>query len=479
MGRYCYGAFLSVLSLCSPRATTNKYLCGTMFLSVNSCYDITEDDGAVAHLKNCTNNVSPLITENIGDADVSKIADCFENKIIPFLDPSKLPYVAAALIDIILNDDHIAEDCSIGVINPLTKSDYRIQKQFVLSDLLTDFFIFSVSGVANKLGKDNIKKLNNAYIQKQKSVVSNIKLVSKNTVGISSLASTLNGKNFYSVFTKVAEASIEIKGREELKIFTLNVEDNEFTYDGLRKLLNANIGRYVFSRLAMEEYKNNDDLESVGVEAAQYIREHATGNELGDMLVYAFLEEVLHAPKLMSAIELGNSGKTASGIHLYSIPDAINTFQLVYGASEINGGLTTAIDNAFESVRDIKKNRITGNELVNSAAFNRSIDSTLADQVREIVIPTKAHHNQIGTAYGMFIGYSIDLNPEDYTPEEFSDVLFKKLEADINANASYICNKIKAFKLGNHSFYIYILPFNDADTDSAMIIDKLVGGAVI
>ena len=115
-----------------------------MFLSVNSCYDITEDDGAVAHLKNCTNNVSPLITENIGDADVSKIADCFENKIIPFLDPSKLPYVAAALIDIILNDDHIAEDCSIGVINPLTKSDYRIQKQFVLSDLLTDFFIFQL-----------------------------------------------------------------------------------------------------------------------------------------------------------------------------------------------------------------------------------------------------------------------------------------------------------------------------------------------
>ena len=65
MGRYSYGAFLTVLSLCSPRSTTNKYLCGTIFLSVNPSYDILDDDGAVAHLKNCSNNVSPLITDNI------------------------------------------------------------------------------------------------------------------------------------------------------------------------------------------------------------------------------------------------------------------------------------------------------------------------------------------------------------------------------------------------------------------------------
>lgn len=479
MGRYCYGAFLTVLSLCSPRTTTNKYLCGTMFLSVNPGYDITTDDGIVGHLRNCTNNVSSLITDNIAYVDAKNVSDCFEKKIIPFLDPGKLSFAAAAIIDIVLNDNSIGEDCSIGVINPMTKGDYRLQHQFVLSDLMADFFIFAVSGITNKFGKGNVEGIDNSYIQGLRTTALKLKLIPRNTVGVSSLASTLNAKHFYSVFTKVAEASIGIKGREELKIYTLNVEDNEFTYDGLKKLLNANIGRYVFSRLVMERYRKNDDLESVGVEAAQYIREHATGNELGDMLVYAFLEEVLHAPKLMSAIELGNSGKTASGIHLYSIPGSINTFQLVYGASKINGGLITAIDNAFDSVCDIKNNRITGNELVNSAAFNRSIDSTLADQVREIVIPTKAHHNQVGTAYGMFIGYSIDLNPEDYTPEEFPDVLFKKLEDDINSNASYICNKINSLKLGNHSFYIYILPFNDADADSAMIIDKLVGGAVI
>lgn len=476
MGRYSYGAFLTVLSLCSPRSTTNKYLCGTIFLSVNPSYDILDDDGAVAHLKNCSNNVSPLITDNIMDADATHISECFEKKIIPLLEPSKLSYVAASIIDIFLNDDSIADSCPIGVINPTIKGRYRKMNEFVLADLLADFFIFSVSGITNKSGKKYIQDITKDYINSQSVAASNIKLISKNSTPAAGLPKTLNGKNFYSVFTKVAEAQIGIKGHEELKIFTLNVEDNEFTYEGLRKLLNANIGRYVFSRLAMEQYRKNDDLESVGGEAAQFIRENATGNELGDMLVYAFLEEILCAPKLMSAIELGNSDKTSSGIHLHTIPGAMNSFQLVYGASDINGGLKTAIDNAFDSVQKIKNNRITGNELVYSAAFNRSIDSSIADQVKSIIIPEKSHQNRIGTAYGLFIGYSVGLDPEDYTPEEFPTILYETLKNDITVNASYIYDKIKNLKLGSHSFYIYVLPFNDADTDKANIIDRLIGG---
>lgn len=147
MGRYCYGAFLTVLSLCSPKSTTNKYLCGTMFLSVNSSYDIIDDDGTVGHLRNCTNNVSPEITDNIASADAEKICECFEKKIIPMLYPEKQKHVIAALLDIVLDDDNIDEDCSIGVLNPKTKAEYRLEFEFSLAEFLTDFFIFSISGI--------------------------------------------------------------------------------------------------------------------------------------------------------------------------------------------------------------------------------------------------------------------------------------------------------------------------------------------
>lgn len=339
MEKYSFGAFLTVLSLCSPKSTTNKYLCGTMFLAVDPSYDISEDDGTVGHLKNCMNNVSPSIMDNISRVDAYKISECFEKKIIPYLSPDMHTFIVATLIHIFLKDNRFDEDYSMGVINNLSKSNYRVETDYVFSDLLTDFFIFSLSGITNKAGKDFISEVTLDYIKAQAVFAGNIKLTSNRAMIIPSLPKTLNGKNFYSVFTKVTEAKIGIKGNEELKIFKLNVEDNEFTYEGLRKLLNANIGRYVFSRLTMEQYKNNDDLESVGGDAAQYIREHVSGNELGEMLIYAFLEEILNAPKLMSAIELGSADNRSAGIHLYNLPGQKNNFQLVYGASNIKGDI--------------------------------------------------------------------------------------------------------------------------------------------
>ena len=479
MGRYCYGAFLTVLSLCSPRSTTNKYLCGTMFLSVNSSYDIRDDDGTVAHLRNCTNNISPLITENIASADVEKIYKCFEKKIIPMLCPEKQKHVVAALLDIVLKDDNIDEDCSIGVLNPKMKKDYCLEFEFSLAEFLTDFFIFSINGIPNRQGNGNVAAITKEFIDTQDIAAGNIQLIRRPVSITPSIPKTLRAKNFENVFTPVANASMGLKSHEELKIFMLQIENNEFTYRGMKKLLNSNIGRYVFSRIAMEQYRKTDDLESVGGEAAQYIREHATGNELADMLVYVFLEEVLNAPKLMSAIELGNADNKCAGIHLYNLPEVSGLFQLVYGASNIEGTLKSAIDNAFTTIENLKQKRLTGDELVNSASFNRSIDMETAQQIKSVVIPQKAGRNLPDTAFGVFLGYSIDLDPEDYAPEEYPSIVKAKMEKDIQEHAGYIYNKIRSLRMGMHSFYIYVLPFNNAEFDRENIITQLIGGAAV
>lgn len=477
MGRYCYGTFLTVLSLCSPRNTTNKYLCGTMFLSVNSSYDIRDDDGTVGHLRNCTNNISPEITENIASADAEEIYSCFEREIIPMLYPEKQKHVVAALLDIVLRDDNIDDNCSIGVLNPRTKEDYRFEFEFSLAEFLTDFFIFSINGIPNHQGKENVAEITKKFIDMQNIAAGNINLIPRVVSITPTLPKTLRAKDFKNVFTPVAKAAMGLKSHEELKIFMLKIENNEFTYRGMKKLLNSNIGRYVFSRITMEQYRKTDDLESVGGEAAQYIREHATGNELADMLVYVFLEEVLNAPKLMSAIELGNADNKCSGIHFYNVPGVIETFQLVYGASNIEGTLKSAIDDAFSTIEKLKQKRLTGDELVNSASFNRSIDMETARQIKAVVIPQKAGKNPPDTAFGVFLGYSIDLDPEDYVPEEYPDIVKAKMEKDIQEHAVYIYKKIKSLRMGMHSFYIYVLPFNNAELDREDIITQLIGGA--
>ena len=474
-GHLCFGGFLKILSLCSPRSTTNKFLCGTMFLAVNPLYDIREDDGTVGHLINCSNNISPEVTDFISTADPASVHACFETQIIPKLYPEKRQHIIHALLGLLFKDDDIDDAVRIGTITSNTKGDYRLEVRYNLAEVLTDFFFFTVQCIANKSGQAHIREITRDYILSFDPVRDNIILYER---GVSTgLTMSVRGKGFNDAFVPVCQAPLGLRNPEDCQIFRLKIEDNEFTYAGMKKYLNTNIGRYVYSRAEMERYKAEGDLESVGMEAAQYIREHSTGNELADMLLYAFLEEVLGAPKLLSSIELGASTNCA-GIHLHSIGQDASTYQMVYGSSKIEGDLKSAIDAAFDAVVQIKAKRITGVELVNSAAFGKSVDVQTALAIKDILIPTKQGQEPPGTAFGLFLGYSLGLNPEDYSATEFIDEAVSRMESDIRENAEYISNKITTFHLGMHSFYIYVLPFNNAPEDKTSIINMLIGGGI-
>lgn len=475
VGHLCFGSFLKILTLCSPRSTTQKFLCGTMFLAVNPMYDIRDDDGTVAHLVNCSNNVSPEITDIISSEQAQSVFDCFEGQIIPKLYPEKRKHIIHALTDLLFKDDDIGEDVRIGTITTKTKGYYRLEIQYNLAEVLTDFFFFAVQSINNKSGQAYIQEVSRDYINSfDPEVINRLVLVDHDTPS-PSLAMSVRGKGFEDAFVPVCQASLGLRNPEDCQIFRLKIEDNEFTYAGLKKYLNTNIGRYVYSRAEMERYKAEDDLESVGMDAAQYIREHSTGNELADMLLYAFLEEVLGAPKLLSSIELGASTNCA-GIHLHSIGQNTPGYQMVYGSSQIEGELKSAIDAAFDAVVQIKAKRITGVELVNSASFGKSVDVQTALAVRDILIPTKQGQEPPGTAFGLFLGYSLGLNPEDYSATEFIEEAVARMESAITENAEYISQKITDLHLGMHSFYIYVLPFNNAPHDKNSIINMLIGG---
>ncbi len=475
MGHLCFGSFLKILSLCSPRSTTNKFLCGSMFLAVNSTYDITEDDGTVGHLANCSNNVSPNVTDNISSIDADEIKKCFENLIIPKLYPEKRQHIILALIDLLFKDEDIDDSVRIGTITENTKGVYRLESRYNLAEVLTDFFFFVLRACDNKSGQPYIKEITKDYIQSFEATKENIILVERNTV--SSLSISVRGKGFEDAFIPVSRANLGLRNPDDCQIFRLKIEDNEFTYLGLKKYLNINIGRYVYSRAEMERYRAEGELESVGMDAAQYIRENSTGNELADMLLYAFLEEVLGAPKLLSSIELG-AASTCAGIHLNTISGSMPSYQMVYGSSKIEGDLKTAIDSAFDAVKKIKEKRITGVELVNSAAFGKSVDRQTALAVKEILIPSQQTQDPPGTAFGLFLGYSLGLKPEDYSAAEFIEEAAAKMENDIHDCATYITDKITSLHLGMHSFYVYVLPFNSAHEDKNNIINMLIGGAV-
>ena len=54
-----------------------------------------------------------------------------------------------------------------------------------------------------------------------------------------------------------------------------------------------------------------------------------------------------------------------------------------------------------------------------------------------------------------------------------------KMILDIQVRARYIAQKISENNLGMHSFYVYILPFEDAELDKLGIMDNVMKGAIV
>jgi len=194
------------------------------------------------------------------------------------------------------------------------------------------------------------------------------------------------------------------------------------------------------------------------------------------MLVHAFLEEVLGAPKIMSKVELAqnNTAYTSSSdsIHFLTLEEnGKKTFELVFGAADISLGLQEAIDKAMDKVNAIKSNGKAEKGLVNGALFNKAFDTDTADYLKSVLVPNKNLVQRPNMAYGLFLGYSIGVNSD---VDHFEEDAATKLEQDVRGCVPSIVNKINALGLKDRSFYVYFLPFNDAVKDKLAIMENLL-----
>ena len=205
-----------------------------------------------------------------------------------------------------------------------------------------------------------------------------------------------------------------------------------------------------------------------------------TGNELGEILLYAFLEEKLGAYKLFSKVELNSAttpfGKESDSIHLLSLGDVsgMTCYQTVFGTSNIKGKIRTAIDNAFETIVRIENETSEGIHIVSSSTLEESFEPDMLKEVIRAIVPKPGSSVVSDNAYGVFLGYSLGLDPSTRSNMEFLQALDKKMESDIKHHAGYIADKIKILGLDSHSFYFYIVPFNDAEVDKKQIMENLM-----
>lgn len=302
---------------------------------------------------------------------------------------------------------------------------------------------------------------------------------------MNALTNSSIGNGFDTVFSEIdSTKKLNLKNNNCLRLFYLDISNNEFTYTGLHRLLQRNVGRYVFSRASIEQFKAEGDAEAIGLKAIELLREAndpddcGAGGELGEILLYLFLENKLNAPKLLSKVELKTTGNQyifgSDGVHLLQLDN--KNFQLILGESKIKGDLKSAVKEAFESIEKVSNNPDNELRLIEKNILSESFDEETTEFIKSLIVPLKRDKTiGVDNAFGIFLGYTLDIAAKQYSNSEFRDAVNEKLKNDLDNIASYIEKKINKSGLTGYSFYFYILPFNNAPEDRAAIINKLKG----
>lgn len=306
------------------------------------------------------------------------------------------------------------------------------------------------------------------------------------------LSLSSSARRFEEVFVKIKhDTGLELRNKNSLDIYCSNIENSRFSYNRMYELLAINIAKYVFSRTKVRDARDEDELSLLTLQALDKFREirknndNGSGGELGELLLYLFLEKELGAPKILSKMELKTNQndyiKGCDGVFLHSFDqEGYTNHQLVLGESKVKGNLREAINQALNSIAGPLGDTTFETSLVSDNLFKETFSREEAERIKRMIIPnaTEDHDKKISKnkAVGIFIGYTFRLDQATMSPSQWMDAAFQKCKQDIEEISPYIIRKINEKDLSRYPFYIYLLPMNDAENDRSNIMQRLIMG---
>lgn len=288
----------------------------------------------------------------------------------------------------------------------------------------------------------------------------------------------------FGIFNKVNETSFGLTNDNKLRLFMLNTENKLFNYDELYEYLLPNIANYVFSRKTIHTSQQDPKKQmTILVEALSHLRkissqdDKGAGGELGEILLYLFLEQDLHAPKLLSKVEMKTNPKDyvkgADGIHFKfrTNESGKKVLQLVIGESKIRNSLDSGIKDAFISIDTYLTSNIHDRTLLDTHLMNQMVDEEEANELKSYILSVPRQKKE--TIFGIFIGYSIDYKGDGDTNDQYDVNVIQENIKQVLAYKQTILDLIDHYKISNYEFNFYFLPFHNAFRDRKVLIDQL------
>jgi hypothetical protein len=275
--------------------------------------------------------------------------------------------------------------------------------------------------------------------------------------------------------------------KDKLNLFLLKLNANEFDYNLLIENLIDPVISYSVSRQIQDEYKKMPGrlTKKAKERFVDYCRN--TG-ELGELLLYAFLECDMNAPKILTKLELKTSTSMyvngADGVHYLKLPNG--NYQLIFGESKTICDPTDAIKRAFTSIYEFKNeingkgDKKSGLNYEKSLISDNLVKETFSDEdqafLKSLIYPKKDNKFNVDDAFGIFIGYEIEIADDKKAMgnQEFREFVKQQVCSQIQDKIQTIRDKIIEYRLQGYNFYIYILPFTDLDEKKKFVLEGLI-----
>lgn len=288
---------------------------------------------------------------------------------------------------------------------------------------------------------------------------------------------TVSDETFTTVFRQVNASEMDaVKNRNIIHAFVLKPELLPFSYTNLKDLVTSNITSYAIARGVSKT-------DVIGLQAANLLRKYAKSgipnNLLGELLAYIFLEYEDNALKLYTRAEILKVKRTIDSEGIYLKRDQGKT-QLILGASQLNNNLEDAINNVVKKIATFDNNRsnemVLATDIVDRSILRTQFGEDKSNAIIKLMAPTETGFEDIAS-YGIFIGYKFrtQLDLDDCTQEEAKEKCRQAINCDLEQAIRQLNIVIQQHHWQKSSFYVYLLPFTNAEEDTHAIMKDLIG----
>lgn len=299
-----------------------------------------------------------------------------------------------------------------------------------------------------------------------------------------------NSKNAIKQFKHIKHLSISENIDDGfLDLFLLPINARNFDYNSVSDNLIESVADYALSWKIRDKYK--DKAMALSKKAREKFKE-ATKNdgELGELLLFCFLEGHLEAPKILTKLELKTSNKLyvngSDGVHLKKIAE--QKYQLIFGESKTYSDLSNAFDNAFKSIGEFVNEinaKGNGKSGINfeKGLISSHIESDIFEKDEEEILKVLLYPEEKGNykfslddAFSIFIGYEIDIKDEQQkcSNDEFPIEIEGEIVNQIETYKGNVYKLIQKYGLMGYTFYIFIMPFTNIDENRKKILKKVL-----